>query len=341
MSQSPLIVKYERALAEDPRSRAFAPLAEAYRKVGLIDKAFEVLKKGIRYNPDYIMGYLSLSQCYFEKGEFALAYTTLRPLSAKNRDNLKLQNLYGEVCVETGNFEEALDTFKYLLFINPKNNEISHKVQELESRLSESAILSDVGEVSFDIQDLSPSPENDKALDDWIQIDLSRQSEAPDKLDGAQMDEEQWMETPAPNVHEEQDRPEENLEATRDLEVDEEVDDTPVITHTLVDLYLNQGHTEKAIEILEKIIQIQPDNQESIDRLMLLKGPESDGEAANEASTQDEGHSKLSAVLDEALSDESDSKSAVLESKHNEIGEVLFDFLGLLRIKSRELSVEG
>ena len=103
---SPLIVKYEKSLADDPRSRSFAPLAEAYRKVGLIDKAFDVLKKGLRYNPDYLLGYLTLAQCYADKGEYNLAYSTLKPLIAPNRDNLKLQNLFAGCAEETNHLEE-------------------------------------------------------------------------------------------------------------------------------------------------------------------------------------------------------------------------------------------
>jgi tetratricopeptide (TPR) repeat protein len=343
LSQSPLIVKYEKALAQDPRSLAFAPLAEAYRKVGLIDKSFEVLKKGIRYNPDYIMGYLSLSQCYFEKEEYSLAYTTLRPIAAKNRDNFKLQKLYGEVCYKTQNYEEALDTFKYLLFLNPKDREVSQKVFELEARLSESSIISPQNEVTFTIDDLSPSPENDRALDDWIQVDLSRQSvEDSDSEEGSQeglgvLPSNEWEEGRPKLEAKEELGSEELSEVELDLDEDNAPDDTPVITHTLVDLYINQGHTQKAIEILEKIIQIQPDNHESIERLKLLRGdrtPEAvdNNEDLSQAPRQDEGHSNLSAVLDETLKDEYEGSEKV--------DEVLSDFLALLRSKSDEYSLK-
>jgi tetratricopeptide (TPR) repeat protein len=350
LSQSPLIVKYEKALADDPRSRAFAPLAEAYRKVGLLDKAFEVLKKGIRYNPDYIMGYFSLSQCYYEKGEFALAYTTLRPISAKNRDNIKLQKLYGEVCCETENYEEALDTFKYLLFLNPRDAEISNKVQKLESMLSESAVLHGADEVTFEIDELSASPENDRALDDWVQVDLSRQVD--EEAQGPQNilprnDEEDWYEATAVTSDKDaQDSEDFSLEEVVSesepaespvLEDLKEIDDTPVITHTLVDLYLNQGHKQKAIEILEKIIKIQPDNKESVERLALLKGPDAtsltDESVDDPSARKDEGHSKLSAVLDQALGDED-----LMPANFEQVDEVLSDFLSLLRDKSSEFT---
>ncbi len=345
MSQSPLIVKYEKALREDPRSRAFAPLAEAYRKVGLIDKAFEVLKKGIRYNPDYMMGYFSLSQCYFEKGEYALAYTTLRPISSKNRDNLKLQKLFGEVCCETQNYEEALDTFKYMLYLNPRDEETSLKVTTLENRLNESSILLNESEVSFDVDELTANPENDKALDDWIQVDMSISSEV-NKLEKPQVDViesvEDWEE--AGTELKPEDAPEETHEVEDAIfteasdEQAEPIDDTPVITHTLVDLYLNQGHTQKAIDILEKIIQIQPENKESLERLSLLK--DSKLKLAEDISfdgltedAKDEGHSVLSAALDETLDDDSET----FEKTQN-VDEVLTDFLSLLRDQSVEYS---
>lgn len=177
---SPLIVKYEKSLADDPRSRSFAPLAEAYRKVGLIDKAFDVLKKGLRYNPDYLLGYLTLAQCYADKGEYNLAYSTLKPLIAPNRDNLKLQNLFAGCAEETNHLEEALDSYKYLLFLNPKDQSIADKVNRLEQELHEDVVNVSQEAITFDLDDLKASPSDDRTIDDWEQVNFSSEEESSD-----------------------------------------------------------------------------------------------------------------------------------------------------------------
>ena len=47
--------------------------------------------------------------------------------------------------------------------------------------------------------------------------------------------------------------------------------DGPVVTHTLVDLYIAQGHMDKAIEFLEKILELNPNDQRSLAKLNEVK----------------------------------------------------------------------
>ena len=110
---SPLFLKYQADYEKNPRSRVFAPLAETYRKLGMTDKAMEILSQGIRFHPNYVMGYLGLAFCYFDLRQYSLAYNTLKPLIETSRNNIRLQKLFAEICLELGYKEEALDTFKY------------------------------------------------------------------------------------------------------------------------------------------------------------------------------------------------------------------------------------
>lgn len=282
-SVTPLIAKYEDQLEKDPRSRVFAPLAEAYRKVGLIENAFKVLQKGIRYNPDYLLGYLSLAQCYLDKGEYSLSYSTLRPLAPLHRDNIKLQSLFAISAEKTGNKDEALDTYKYLLFLQPRDEKISFHVARLEKELGESAVYDEEPKekVQFDLEALKPSPDLDRALDDWVQVDLNQENES---------DYEEW--STEIQRRDEEVQPVKELKVEAPLEV-EEVEATPVITHTLVDIYIQQGHKEKALEILEKISELQPENKDTKKKLEGLK-------AELQAPHEDEGRSRLMAAIDQA-----------------------------------------
>ena len=63
------IQKYEQMLVEDPQSRAFAPLAEAYRKVGKLDDAIRVAETGLEIHPGYTGGLVVLGRAHFEKKE--------------------------------------------------------------------------------------------------------------------------------------------------------------------------------------------------------------------------------------------------------------------------------
>jgi tetratricopeptide (TPR) repeat protein len=268
---SPIIQKYQKTLVENPDSRVFAPLAESYRRLSLHDRAFEVLKEGIKRNPDYVLGYLVLASCYADKDEHQLVYTTLRPLVHNNRDNLRLQKLFAQSCLKLQHIDEALETYKYLLFMNPKDTEIAERVKELDniSPVTEPRPIEEeeTDADQFHVEKLKVSPDDD--LDSWVQKDFT-------KSEGTKDDDEAWeVKKPEQEIEisndeiELHDADEDEREfkvelveedSPRDV-IEQELEEGPVITHTLVDLYCAQGHFSKAIEILEKILALNPDDK--------------------------------------------------------------------------------
>ena len=54
-------------LEENPRSRIFAALAEAYRRRGDVGKAFSVCKNGLRIHPDYGAAYVVMAKLYLHQ----------------------------------------------------------------------------------------------------------------------------------------------------------------------------------------------------------------------------------------------------------------------------------
>ena len=51
------------------RARIFAPLAEAYRKAGLVDEAIEVAREGLRIHPNFVGGRVALGRALFDDAE--------------------------------------------------------------------------------------------------------------------------------------------------------------------------------------------------------------------------------------------------------------------------------
>ena len=355
---SPLFLKYQADFEKNPRSRVFAYLAETYRKLGMHDKAMEILSQGIRYHPSYVMGYVGMAYCYYDLKQFNLAYTTLRPWVETNRDNLRMQRLFADICLEIAKKEEALDTLKYLLFINPKDKEVAEIVVKLEKEIEEryrpehkpifippKDLTTDPSEVDantfFDLDKLENKPLSSD-LDNWQTINLRPESKkevseiAPVKestdenLDHwnvkkieefkeelkeelkveikeeirqelkeepsstvnfvlvEDVKEEKSEEFPVENLEiaqkedqklltfdpfEEEDRTFELIGQNTD-QIEEEkpqVAVSPFVTHTLVDLYCGQGHIEKALEVLEKILILNPNDQKTIDKIAEIK----------------------------------------------------------------------
>lgn len=269
---SPIIQKYQKTLSENPNSRVFAPLAESYRRLSLHDRAFELLKEGIKRNPDYVLGYLVLASCYADKDEHQLVYTTLRPLVHNNRDNLRLQKLFAQSCLKLKHIDEALETYKYLLFMNPRDTEIAEKVKELDNISPvqevvqvESVNVEDEINDQFDVEKLKVSPDDD--LDSWVQKDFSKDSIKTNETEDWEVQKPYEIKIDDDDVvlhdAEEEEREfkvELSDDEPRDV-IEQELEEGPVITHTLVDLYCAQGHFSKAIEILEKILALNPDDK--------------------------------------------------------------------------------
>lgn len=270
VQKSQILDKYLTALEKDPKSRVFAPLAEYYRKSGLLNQAIETLNQGIKYNPDYVLGHLGLAFCYFENGDSKRSYDILRPLIDSNRDNLRMLRLFSDTCLDLGKSEEALENLKYLLFINPKDKEAAEKIKEIEEsnkkfgpiKFNLQEVLNDTNSsdvesegVQFNLDDLNTGLEKEKSIDEWTKVDLSNEKVQEDELDSWSMNErpsfeEEKVEEESVERHFKVERP--KLESAQPS--------SPVITHTLVDLYCNQGYLDKAKDLLEKILELNPND---------------------------------------------------------------------------------
>lgn len=138
---SPLIYDYLKKYQEDPTSRIFAPLAEAYRKAGLVDEAIEIAREGLRVHPNFVGGRVALARALFEKREYESVVDELAIVVREVPDNLVAQRLLAESCLMLGRITEALSAYKMLLYFNPGDPETARVVAELEIQAYEDGTL--------------------------------------------------------------------------------------------------------------------------------------------------------------------------------------------------------
>ena len=367
---------------KNPRSKVFAPLAESFRKLGMLEDAFKILKDGIRNHPNYTLGYIVLANCYFDQGKFELTYNTLRPIVAQNADNISLQKIFAQACLNLGNLEEALDTYKYLLFMNPRDKFFSDQVKKLEDDLF-------VGHKKLSLDQLIKAPEMESKLpavapsidDDWVQVDFNQapgqiSEEETKKITEAASDSEWVMQKPGSShkpleektpepaapiiqkpVFEEEEKPfitrgldddfyADEFEEFGDIEeTDTDINNsgTPIVSHTLIDLYCAQQYFDKAIELLEKILELNPQDRSSQDKLAQVlqmkkaAHPKSVPAAskkpaplhiATAAEVEQEGHEELISIIENQVKAKSPQEMKLKET---------FDHF-LLAIKERAQS---
>jgi tetratricopeptide (TPR) repeat protein len=246
-----LIEKYKKAYFQNPSSKFFAPLAEAHRKAGNYDEAIDLLKRGIKDHPHYASAYVCLAQCYLDLNQLNIAFSLLSPLVSDHSENYKLMSLFAEVAEKLGFSDRALDTYKTLLFLHPKDQGVIAKVRGLEASLSKPAVSEDTNTTLFNLSSIEDT--------NWHEVSLSSIEDI----------EASTRETDLPKeVVKEEAKIEVKIDFDDDKYEEEPIsfETQPVITHTLVDLYLNQGHREKALEILEKFLEANPRDQRSLEK---------------------------------------------------------------------------
>lgn len=128
-----LLERYQLDLQQNPRSRVFAPLAEAYRKMGLLDQALEVCKQGVKYHPDFASGRVAYGRVWMDKGDWKKAEEQLLLAIKLSPDNILAHRLLGRGYSRSKQAAKALTSYKHVLLLHPKDEEAQRFVQRWES----------------------------------------------------------------------------------------------------------------------------------------------------------------------------------------------------------------
>jgi len=251
------IKKFEDILAKDPHSYCFAPLSELYRKLGLLDDAISIAKRGIEEHPEYIGGFMAVGRALFEKGVMGEAKTALEKVAKATPENLMAQKILSQIYLAEGNMAAAERALLLLLTFNPEDTE-SRLSLEVLSRQSivpeekETCRNRAAGQFPCEQADFqfSDTPVAGETLERFAE-------EAP----ASHHDETQVQEFTCGELDEtpEQKGPNEDNQAA------------PLATITLAQLFESQGYFGRALEIYQDIVNKEPNNQELKDRIQVLQ----------------------------------------------------------------------
>lgn len=283
--QPPYFREYLRRYKEDPKSRVFAPLAEAYRRIGKVDEAIAICLEGLQHHPEFTGGRVALAKCYLEKRRFQEARLELERVIEQAPENLLAQRLLGDTCLQLEDREAALHAYKMALLLSPSDVALAQKVRALETHaatIPKAPVLSDESsdELGDDQEALErleaeaqlvppPPPEIPPApieeppeaapelvpvlsadgKIEMIPFTEDKQLSSVDRLLGVQ---ETGIEDEAFRV--------EHVSQV----FEEKASESEITTETLGDLYLAQGQFDRALRIFERIREARP--SESLDR---------------------------------------------------------------------------
>ena len=96
-AQAAAIRRHEERLAKDPASLAFAPLADAYRKVGRAQEAIRLCREGIDRFPHYTTARLILAKALLDEGLVDEAGAALEAIVSAGARDAEAHRLLGEL----------------------------------------------------------------------------------------------------------------------------------------------------------------------------------------------------------------------------------------------------
>ncbi|MFM8313897.1 MAG: tetratricopeptide repeat protein [Deltaproteobacteria bacterium] len=296
--QPPHFREYMRRYQEDPTSRVFAPLAEAYRRLGRIDEAIDICIEGLKHHPDFPGGRVALARCFMDKKKYSRAKDELIHVVGISPDNILAQRLLGDSYFSLNEMHQALRCYKMAVVLSPEDVGLQDKIHKLEQQFARGD-FDGVGELSvgserapsIDPSSSSPVSESPGGLErqasqeqeadelefvsvqspsDVAQSLESFSPEAPalersdfsDELEALHEDSEEneMRKAKIEAILGFEDEKEEvfKTESVSEIFSEEVQPTTEITTQTLGDLYYSQGQFEKSLKIFEKIHKTRP-----------------------------------------------------------------------------------
>jgi tetratricopeptide (TPR) repeat protein len=302
------IHRYRALLRRDPRSRVFAPLAEACRREGLLDEALAVARAGVAQHPVYAGGRIALARALMDLGRVREAAEELDRAASASPGSAIAYRLLGEARARLHDRSGAFEAFARALALDPSDDLARRGVIAFDALMEswgppppEGGVESERGELDLALEALvaeeigaEPIPERgfeETAEEDESELGILLIPEEP-----AAEGEEVPIDGPAAGVPDAAGEREflaarieildiahsslapEATEAAWDLPGEEPAafsgaeagtpgeDATPeeaslppdLQTETLADLYVQQGHVERARGIYQAILATKP-----------------------------------------------------------------------------------
>ncbi|MCB0418424.1 MAG: tetratricopeptide repeat protein [Bdellovibrionales bacterium] len=281
--QPPYFREYLRRYKEDPKSRVFAPLAEAYRRMGKVEEAIAICREGLTHHPEFTGGRVALAKCYMDKKQFSEAKLELEKIIDQVPENLLAQRLLGDTYQALDDSESALHCYKMALLLSPSDVALAERVKKLEMDLKETALV----ESSIEMEEPGREEEELEQAEAFAEAEASEPSVtethflAPEEKEPAitrqeaelipVLSEDGKIEM-VPFTDEKNLSSVDRLLGIKDSDPDDDAfsvghvskvfegnqKKSEITTETLGDLYYSQGQYDRAIRIFEKIRQARP-----------------------------------------------------------------------------------
>ena len=137
------IRRYEERLARDSTSLAFAPLADAYRKVGRTREAINLCRDGLARFPHYTTARLILAKAHLEDGNPEAALAELGVILQASPRDVQAHRMTAEIHRKAGRWEDARQHLERVVKLDASDRESRLMLETLatEGRADEGSPL--------------------------------------------------------------------------------------------------------------------------------------------------------------------------------------------------------
>ncbi len=139
MAYTSEIEKLEKRWLENPKGRNFAPLADAYRKAGELDRALDLCKAGLELHPDYVSAHIVFGRCLMDQKNDPGASEVFRKVLALDPENVLALKILAEIADRGHRYDEAVDWLTRLLSADPMNGDAAEALTRARGRAAHAA----------------------------------------------------------------------------------------------------------------------------------------------------------------------------------------------------------
>jgi len=133
------IDKLEARFQQNPKGRNFAPLADAYRKAGLIDNAIDLCQNGLKLHPDYVSAYIVYARCLVDKKDDPAALDVFKKVLGLDGENIIALRGLAELAERNGRHAEEVEWLTRLLNADPMNGDAAEALARAKGKAALSA----------------------------------------------------------------------------------------------------------------------------------------------------------------------------------------------------------
>jgi tetratricopeptide (TPR) repeat protein len=127
------IRRYEERLVRDPTSLAFAPLADAYRKVGRTREAIDLCREGLARFQHYTTARLILAKAHLDDGNPEAALAELDVILQASPRDVQAHRMAAEIHRKAGRWAEARQHLERVVKLDAADRESRLLLEALEA----------------------------------------------------------------------------------------------------------------------------------------------------------------------------------------------------------------